>query len=57
MKVAIVNIGVIVTGDWREPIGKGDTILTDGGLISRVGTATAAEVEACDVVIDAAGAT
>ncbi|MBL4639836.1 MAG: amidohydrolase family protein, partial [Kordiimonadaceae bacterium] len=53
----IVNIGVIVTGDWREPIGKGDTILTNGGLISRVGTATAAEVEACDVVIDAAGAT
>ncbi len=57
MKTAIVNIGTIVTGDWRSPIGKGDTVLTNDNRIVRVGTASAAEVEACDIVIDAAGAT
>ncbi|CAN5620436.1 amidohydrolase family protein [soil metagenome] len=57
MKTAIVNIGKIVTGDWREPSQAGDTVLTEGGLITRVGTAGSSEVEACDVVIDAGGAT
>ena len=56
MKTAIVNIGRIVTGDMNAPFAAGDTVLTDGELISRVGTASAAEVEACDVVIDADGA-
>jgi enamidase len=57
MKVAIVNLGKIVTGDWREPYAAGDTIITENGLIVSVGTASGAEVEACDVVIDADGAT
>lgn len=57
MKTALVNLGTIVTGDWREPLTPGDTIISDGELITRVGTASAAEVEACDVVIDAGGAT
>ncbi|RXZ31061.1 amidohydrolase [Oxalobacteraceae bacterium CAVE-383] len=57
MKVAIVNLGKIVTGDWREPYAAGDTILTENGRIVSVGTASGAEVEACDVVIDADGAT
>jgi enamidase len=57
MKVAIVNLGKIVTGDWREPYAAGDTILTENGRIISVGTATGAEVEVCDVVIDADGAT
>ena len=30
MKVAIVNLGQIVSGDWRKPFAEGDTILTDG---------------------------
>jgi enamidase len=57
MKVAIVNLGKIVTGDWREPYVAGDTILTENGKIISIGTASGAEVEACDVVIDADGAT
>jgi enamidase len=57
MKVAIVNLGKIVTGQWREPYAAGDTILMEGGRITAVGTASGAAVEACDVVIDADGAT
>ena len=57
MKVAIVNIGTIVTGDWQAPLTAGDTIVIDGGKIESVGTASAASVSACDVVIDADGAT
>jgi len=51
-----VNLGKILSGDWREPFVNGDTIITDGGKILSVGTASAKEVESCDVVIDADGA-
>jgi enamidase len=57
MKLAIVNLGQIVSGNWRDPFVAGDTILTDGDRIVRGGTASAAEVEAADVVIDAGGMT
>jgi enamidase len=57
MRIAVTNIGTIVSGDWRAPFGKGDTILAENGRITRVGTASAAAVEACDVVIDAGGTT
>jgi enamidase len=57
MRVAIVNIGTIVSGDLNAPFAAGDTILTDGDRIARVGAASAAEVEACEAVIDAGGAT
>jgi len=57
MRVAIVNIGTIVSGDLNAPLVRGDTIITDGEGIATVGTASAQEVERCDVVIDAAGAT
>src|SRR6267142_153255 len=53
MRVAIVNIGQIVSGDLNEPLLKGDTIITDGDRIVTVGVAPAADVEACDLVIDA----
>ena len=56
MKTAIVNLGKIITGDWRNPVANGDTIICDAGTIVQVGTADTARVEACDVVIDAAGA-
>jgi enamidase len=56
-RIAIVNIGTIVTGCWRDPFVDGDTILTGGDRIVQVGTATAAEVEAADLVIDAMGGT
>src|SRR5829696_4351982 len=57
MKVAIVNLGQIVSGDWHNPFAKGDAILTDGERIVSVGTASAQAVDAADVVIDAGGMT
>lgn len=56
MKTALVNIGAIVTGDWREPIAEGDGILMDGDTISAVGTLSAGQVDNADVVVDAGGA-
>jgi len=56
MKTAIVNLGSIVSGDLNAPMVAGDSIIMADGLIVSVGTASAAAVEACDVVIDAGGA-
>jgi enamidase len=57
MKIAIVNLGEIVSGDWHNPFVTGDSILVEDGHIRSVGTASAAAVEAADVVIDADGMT
>jgi enamidase len=57
MRLAIINIGTIVSGDWRTPLVQGDTIITLDAKIEIVGVASASEVSACDVVIDADGAT
>jgi len=57
MRIAIVNIGSIVSGDLQQPLASGDTILTDGDRIVSVGTAPARAVEDCDLVIDAGGTT
>jgi enamidase len=57
MRSAVVNLGAIVSGDLAAPFARGDTVVLDGGHIARVGTASAAEIESCDVVIDAGGAT
>jgi enamidase len=57
MKVAVVNLGQIVSGDWHAPFVPGDTIISDGERIVSVGTAPAGAVESADVVIDAGGMT
>src|SRR6202140_2737249 len=57
MKIAIVNLGEIVSGDWRAPIAAGDSIVTDDGKIVSVGTASPAAIESADVLIDAGGMT
>ncbi len=57
MRTAIVNIGIIVTGDLKSPIGPGSDILLENGMISEIGTLSSDKVAACDVVVDAAGAT
>ena len=57
MKVAITNIGQIVTGSWREPFTSGDTIIIDKERIASVGTAPVDAVSKADVVIDADGMT
>jgi enamidase len=57
MKIAITNLGEIVSGDWLNPRISGDTIIVDGDRITTVGTASAASAEAADVVIDSGGMT
>ena len=57
MKTAITNLSTIVTGDWREPYAAGDSILMEGGRIAAIGSVEADRVAACDVIIDADGAT
>lgn len=57
MRTAIVNLATIVTGDWRDPYAPGDAILMEDGRIKDVGTLSAEQTRACDVVIDADGAT
>jgi enamidase len=57
VKVAIVNLGTIVSGDWHAPFVAGDTIFSEGDSITLVGTGDVAAVESADVVIDAGGMT
>jgi enamidase len=57
MKVAIVNLGQIVSGDWHVPFAAGDTVLIEGERIATVGSASSDAVESADVVIDAGGMT
>lgn len=57
MRTAIVNLGTIVSGDWREPFVTADSILLADGKIEAIGSLSAAQLDACDVVIDADGAT
>jgi enamidase len=57
MRLAITNIGTIVSGDWRAPLIAGDTIIASDGSIDSIGTGSANDVATCDVVIDAGGAT
>src|SRR6188768_2303434 len=53
MKTVIVNLETIVSGDWREPFVRGDSILMENGKITQVGAVSAEAVASCDVVIDA----
>lgn len=57
MRTAIVNLGKILSGDWRDPFVSGDAILCDNGKIIQAGKVSDAELESCDVVINAGGAT
>ena len=57
MRTAIVNLGRILSGDWRKPFVQGDAILMEGGLIVEAGKVADSELTSCDVVIDAGGAT
>jgi enamidase len=54
MKLAICNIGTILTGDITSPVASGDTILVEEASIIAVGSTTG--VENSDVIIDAGGA-
>lgn len=56
MRTAVVNLGRIVSGDWRVPFVEGDAILMENGRIVAAGSVSDAELKGCDVVIDADGA-
>ena len=56
-KTAIINLGKIVSGDWRKPFKKGDGILMNKGLIKKVGTLSVNDIETSDYVLDANGMT
>jgi enamidase len=53
MKVAVFNIGKILTGDLATPVAAGDTIVMVEGKIASVGTGGSSAD--CDVEIDAGG--
>ncbi len=53
MKVAVFNIGTILSGNINAPIASGDTVVMDGGVIVSVGHG--GDVADCDVTIDAGG--
>lgn len=55
MKTAIINLGTIVSGDWRAPFVDGKAILCENGLIAAIGHDV--DTADADVVIDAGGAT
>jgi enamidase len=57
MKVAIVNLRTILSGDLHAPLLAGDAILLDGGRIAAVGSVPDKDLADCDVVIDAGGTT
>ncbi len=57
MRVAITNIGTIVSGNWREPILAGDAIAVADGRIETVGSVGDDFIGSCDLVIDAGGTT
>ncbi len=53
MKVGVVNIGTILSGDIGAPVLPGDSIVMSGGRIESAGTSC--DTSGCDVVIDAGG--
>jgi enamidase len=55
MRTAIVNLGGVVSGALDTPLLAADSILLADGLVTRVGTHAAADLAACDVVVDAGG--
>lgn len=57
MRTAIVNLGLIVSGDLEQPFVSGDSILMKDGRIDEIGAVSEDALTTCDVVIDAAGAT
>ena len=57
MKIGIINIDKIVSGDWREPFVAGDAIVMSDGKFTAAGRVAKDEIEQCDLVVDANGTT
>src|SRR5581483_10489333 len=56
-RVVIRNIGLLLTGDLRNPISDADTVVTADGKILAVGKAKDLDTEGAATVIDAKGTT
>jgi enamidase len=57
LKIGVVNIDKIVSGDWRDPFVVGNSIIIDDDKFTAVGTVDKADIEQCDLVVDANGTT
>lgn len=56
-KLAIKNIGTLVTGDIKNPISKATTIIVEDGKVRKIGDETLLNEFKCDKVVDAKGIT
>lgn len=56
-RLAINNIGILVTGDINNPIEKAKTIIVEDGIIKRIGNESLLSEYKCDQIIDANGIT
>lgn len=56
-RLGIKNIGILVTGDVKNPISKENTIIVEDGKILKIGNESLLEEFKCDKVIDAKGTT
>ena len=56
-KTAIINLGKIVSGNWKNPFKKGNGILMHKGAIKKVETLSVNDIETSDFVLDANGMT
>ena len=54
--MAIINIGLLVSGDLEQPLLEGDSVLIADGKITRVGQRSEMDIDATDTVIDVRGA-
>jgi enamidase len=57
MRTAVVNLGAIVTGDFKVPFSSADSILMEEGCIFAMGSLSSEQLAKCDVVVDAGGTT
>ncbi len=56
-RMVIRNIGLLLSGDLRQPILDADTIVVDAGRITAVGRAEEVDSEGAALIIDALGTT
>ena len=54
-KLAILNVGLILSGMLEEPMLDGDCIVAQGGVITAVGRAKDVDIDDADILIDAKG--
>ena len=50
MRTTIVNVGTIVSGDWRQPLTDGDSVSMIDGRIDSVGVVSERSVRDSDAV-------